>query len=553
MNKRFFLTSLAAGAGAMLTQGCVHQEVRRFLDTPATPTAGGPFPFTAEDIQAANDARALMRSPVFGASAGPSNADLTRAYDSFVSTLAPFKASGAIPLASATPVALATGDLMKLLDDASRAAAKQPVSRTAARQAQSLVFGTVITVPPRSKVEFTQKGYCLDSQLPAPGKDEKFVLRNINKLVPAELMPLYSGLTDLSKRDRRVQRAMQYLVWALREAGTKGKHANAISKAHLDMMGQAYPAGDLLFMQYHQQQMAKNSNPLGELAKALTTVKSGGKTYDIGDLVDLFAGNDPQKAQTMADQTMDDVLNRPIPGEIPNDNSDYSMLSPGVAAHAVGKAQLTPTITIANTTDQPYQFDTRDYFAETQRQAQRVALGAPEQVRADTLAGAPEMEQFEKDLRRHLRDMALENLHRIVQDKLLNTMKSKFAGAALNATPVLGNLLQLSNLLTGKDWQTGEPLGCVAQALAAIGTVPGAGTFMQLAGGNKTGLINNLAQSSYTRQFLSGVERTAMARNISVWLSNDTARAAYGYTLPPGQLSNQISNALTGGCQRTWS
>lgn len=564
MDKRSFLKLAAASTSTALFQGCAHQDVRKLLlEDNASPTNGArPFPMTQEDLNASREARAIINGPLFGGAGGSASGETVRAsYEQWKETFSPFAGKRSIPLESATPLALATARLMRDLELGFRTNEQKKNGRSASPSkphgARATVNGTVITVPPRSKAQFTQRGYCLDASLPAPGKGEKFILRPMNKLMPQELTPLYSGLNDLAKRDRRVQRSMQYLVWALREAGTRGKHATAISRNHLDMMAQAYPNGDQVFMQYHQQKLAENSNPLGDLVRNLVKVKVDGKTYNLGDLYRMAEANDPARTQELADRTMEDVLNQPIVGEIPADDSDFSMVAPGVAAHAVGRSQLTPTITLANATDQPFEFDTKNYFAETQRQAQRVGLGPPENVISD---GWPEdrshlneMEQFSLDMQRQLRDLMLENVHRIVQHALLNPMNSRFVGTALNATPVIGNMLQLHNLVTGKDWMTGEPLGCVAQALAAVGTIPGAGVFMLAAGASRNAAIRALANSAVTQRVIGAAQRTALVRDLTYWLSNDTARRAYQYGLPPGELSNRITEVMTGGCQRSWS
>lgn len=563
MDKRSFLKLAAASTSTALLQACAHQDVRKLLlEDNAAPTNGArPFPLTQEDLNASREARAIINGAMFGGAGGSASGESVRAsYDQWKAAFSPFAGKRSIPLESATPLALATARLMRDLELGFRSNEVKKNGRPAApsrpQSAKATVNGTVITVPPRSKVQFTQRGYCLDASLPAPGKGEKFILRPMNKLMPQELAPLYSGLNDLGKRDRRVQRSMQYLVWALREAGTRGKHATAISRNHLDMMAQAYPNGDQIFMQYHQQKLAENSNPLGDLVRNLVKVKVDGKTYNLGDLYRMAEANDPARTQELADRTMEDVLNRPIAGDIPADDSDYSMVAPGVAAHTVGRSQLTPTITLANATDQPFDFDTKNYFAETQRQAQRVGLGAPENVTSDAnpyQSIHDDLEQFSLDMQRALRDMLLENIHRIVQHALLNPMNSRFVGSALNAAPVIGNLLQLHNLVTGRDWMTGEPLGCVAQALAAVGTIPGAGVFMGAAGAGRNAAIAALANSAVAQRVIGAAQRTSLVRDLTYWLSNDTARRAYEYGLPPGEMSSRITEIMTGGCQRSWS
>ena len=557
MQKRKFLQFFAlSSAGPVLTgcatQGTVFNDV---FAPPAPKTSSlNKAPLSADEIASAAQAKALIN----GASGGSTEADLREAGMQWKQQLQPFLASKHIALDQAGPLALATAKMLRLMDMGYDQLDNAKQGRATATRTQ--VNGTVVTVPPRSTVEFSQRGYCLDVSLPAPSSREKFVLRKVDQLIPEPLLPVYRGLYALAKEDRDVRRTMQYLVWALREAGTQGKHAKAVSKRHLDMMARAYPDGDRVFMQYHMQELEKTANPLGDVLRALTTVKNRrGQEFNLIDGFRNAESNDPQHAQGLADNTLNEVTNGTVPGAIPEDDSDYTMLAPGIAAQTVGKTLLTPSITITNTTDRPFEFDTKDYYAESQRQTQRVGLGAPDSVSERPRMGPSKefLDQFKADGIRSVRDLILDNLHRQVQDLLLGRT---FAGKVINkslapmlsAVPILGNLLSLSNLITGKDWATGEPLGCVAQGLAAIGTIPGAGLFLQLAGGNRAGMIAQLAQSAYTQRLITSVQRTQMVRELTSWLSSGTARQAYNYALPQGEISSRISEVMTGGCQRNW-
>ena len=234
MQKRKFLQFFALGTtGPVLTgcatQGTVLKEV--FAPPPPKTSSLHKAPLSANEIASAAQAKALIGG---SSGLGYTDADLRQVNAQWLQLLQPFKATKRIPLEQAAPLAIATSKLLAMMDDGYDQLDKKNSSRrsTAAR---AQVNGTVVTVPPRTTVEFSQRGYCLDASLPAPSSREKFVLRKVDQLIPEPLLPVYRGLYALAKDDRDVRRSMQYLVWALREAGTQGKHAKAVSRRHLEI------------------------------------------------------------------------------------------------------------------------------------------------------------------------------------------------------------------------------------------------------------------------------------------------------------------------------
>lgn len=574
MDKRFFLRAVAASGTGMALHGCatVGQQPQPGTVVGGTggvqPGAGSaaagngsrvqgvyrPRPFTPDELRQADEARRLMEQGAFGG-AGRGGVIVTRqavdqAWGAVQREMAPFRNTRRVPMEQAVPLALSIADMVRLLELGSRNAPRSSNSRRS-QLPPVQVQGSAVVVPPRSKVQFTQRGYCMDSSLPAPGQGEKFTLRPMNQLFPQELLPLYHGLQEQAKTDHRTRRAMQTLVWALREAGTKSRYVHSISRPHLEMMARAYPGGDQLFMRYHQQQYTRNFNPLEELLGRILTVRIDGRTVN---LAKMFESNDSRVADDQADRTLEELLNRPVAGEIPRDNSDYTLLQPGVAVKAVGRSQLTPTITVANTTDQPFVFDTKDYYAETQREAQRVGLGAPQNVAhvQDDPMVEPELVRFGSYLEMGLAHLVLDNLARWAMLWALER-GSRFTNRLVGSTPSVGGALQLSNLVRGTDWLTEEPLSCTRQAVSAIGTTPGAGAFINATGPNKTTAINKLANSAVSERMITSSERPQFVRSMTDWLSGENARAAVNYVPPPGPVQDSINRVMGGGCQRTWS
>ncbi len=571
IDKRFFLKAMTvSGAGAAM-HGCAvvpqaagdsgHATATGHVQPAAADASHSvqgvyrPRPFTPEEIRLADEARQTFEQGTFGGPAGQvSRAALESALQAVRREAAPFRGSRTVPLEQAVPLALAVTGMLKLVEMGKSA----PRTQTASRRPELppiQINGSAIVVPPRSKVQFTQKGYCMDSSLPAPGQGEKFTLRPMNQLIVPELLPLYQALQLQAKTDHRTRRAMQTLVWALREAGTKSRYVHAISKPHLEMMERAQPGGAQLFVNYHQQQYAKNFNPVGELLGRLLTVRIDGRNVN---LANLFNSNDPRAADDLTDRTMEDLMSRPVPGEIPKDSSDYTMLQPGVAAHAVGRSQLTPTITVANTTDQPFVFDTKDYYAQTQRQAQRVGLGPPQNVAhvVNEPVVLPEVTAFGRAMEEAIQELIITSMANLARWAMLYALErgSRFHASQLaNKTPFLGSAVQLSNLVRGRDWYTDDPLNCVQQTVGALSTEPGAGQFLKQAGGNPTAAVNRLANNAVKEGVIKSGERTQFTRSVMDWLSSEPAKTAARSSGVQGPVSSRVNEVMTGGCQKAWS
>lgn len=413
--------------------------------------------------------------------------------------------------------------------------------------AQATLRGSIITIPPGAVVQFTKQGFCMDDGLPAPDLGEKLRLVPISRLIPAELIPLYQGIFNLAKNDRFVNSCLQMLTWGLREAGTKGIHANVLTMpAYREILARATPGGDQIFLQFHQSGLAKDR--ILDAINSLAKINIGGQQYGLAD----FAR--PERANALVGQSMANVLRKPINEPIPGDDSDYSMPIPGLAVHAVGAGQLIPTVSLANTTDSTITFDVTNYFAESRRRVQRIALGIPDSISASTSSndepGTTELaQQFIKDLGIFLRDKAFDGMKsNKISDLVQKKALSKLGGTVLKSLPGIGNAMQIYSAFQGRDMLTDEPMGCAAQALAIIGCIPGAVAFTKIAGAGVPAAAKALANAAVIEKFVSGVERTTLARDIVGWVTSDTAGAAYKQLLPAGDATDKFVDRLTGGC-----
>jgi len=75
-------------------------------------------------------------------------------------------------------------------------------------------------------------------------------------------------------------------------------------------------------------------------------------------------------------------------------------------------------------------------------------------------------------------------VRRVLQGKAVRTL--------LDVSPVVGNLLSLYTVTTGKDALSGETVSQVERALAVLGTVPGGGALLKVAGKSSVSLVQKL-------------------------------------------------------------
>lgn len=323
-----------------------------------------------------------------------------------------------------------------------------------------VVRGTV-TVPPGTIVEMDLKGHCLDPDLPAPGAGEKFLLVPTSVYIDAPLLDIYECLLYAEADGKISSGKMQEIIWAIRTAAeTKSPYFNRIGQDGANRMEDACPGSYTRLEQYRMKRVYSPEAQAGRFLNNLFSVTVNGRRMSLLDPGDPSVG---------IESLLDDLVRRPIAGVIPDDDSDYTLLTPGVAAQAQGIASLTVRIRIANASDAVYVFHPTRFVAETRRPAQRVALPPAKRIKysmpgfdgtdvtADALLAAA----------RDLRDIFVADLPRFTLDPaggvtVLPTASTALAAVAvpqsalgkevLAVNTVGSNLLALHEQVTGKSW-----------------------------------------------------------------------------------------------------
>lgn len=237
--------------------------------------------------------------------------------------------------------------------------------RKTQRPAKPGVSGGRVTIPSGTVVEMTLFGHCLDPKLPAPGAGEKLLLTSASAYIADVLRPTYRCALDMEFQGSLSRDKTQEVIWAVRTASERETpYLGRIGGTAAAHMEQQCPGSIQNLVKYRQDILYGADAQMNRLLGSLFSVSLNGRK------INLLEGGG---GETVA-QILDDITRRTIPGTIPDDDSDHSMLAAGVAAVARGVGPLRVRIRIANTSDTTFVFDPVDWIAETRRAAQRIAL-----------------------------------------------------------------------------------------------------------------------------------------------------------------------------------
>lgn len=252
-----------------------------------------------------------------------------------------------------------------------------------------------IAIPPGVTISFTNKGYCMDPNLPAPKAGEEYQLVPVTRLIPEDLQGTYKKLVQkASAGDESVKRNMQHLIWALRTAGTDAAYANNLTAEQKRILNRCSEYSGQ-FEEFNATAKA-NSKMLKELltiADSYLNVKIGGVSYKASDLLDPDIGN--KKINEHLNQLID--MSKVLPVE--RSGFNYGELQKGVYTDVRGSGHLEYTAKIANSTNKEFIFYPTDYAGQVgsgtkskgltffatanTSQRQRVTSGNPDEINVD--------------------------------------------------------------------------------------------------------------------------------------------------------------------------
>jgi len=231
--------------------------------------------------------------------------------------------------------------------------------------------GDIVTIPARSVIHWRTKGNCMDPNLPAPRKGDKFRLIRSSSLIPPDVQPLYKNFMRLTRKDPEARRHQQQIVWCMRTISEKSSsYCDGLGKAQKDVLDRAQPGGHDVIVKARQRHKQKGQ-ALGLLKKIAPQIKVNGQNISVVDLLD------PNTGPQIVEEQLQQLIQMPLKDFAPDLGYEFTELEPGIYAEVVGDGPLSLDIRVANTTDEPYDFDPTIYAAHPQRKAQKVTLAPP--------------------------------------------------------------------------------------------------------------------------------------------------------------------------------
>lgn len=424
-----------------------------------------------------------------------------------------------------------------------------------------------IVIPPGTSITFQQKSYCLDRTLPAPNRDEKFRLMPITELYPEAMIPLAKSVVVHAMRKPSDRTSVQQILWAMRAAKDCDADLAKLNPRLMRIMDQAHPNGMAAYQAAYtescrtgftetrerlRQRMVggTSTNPLAPLADTLSELGAAFSSLPAGlqnlskrimnpnvtingrpaTAADLFTASQPD-ADAMVESILDDLIARTPKTAIRENNSDHTLLAPGVAAWIVGTNPLAAQYHIVNASSVPFTFDPAKYAVYSERETQRMPilpvgsrdirtehLGSgivnpvPVSERAKAL-----VDELQHDLKRAAAEMIayhgmpkwLSQAHTAFRNPLVRGLTQR----AIKGVPLVGNVIALYELTTGKDFfKPDDDLNVTERTLAGLSVIPGLNSLTAL---GRAGL--DVAQSSALRRALLG----ALERGTPAYRSMD--------------------------------
>ena len=323
---------------------------------------------------------------------------------------------------------------------------------TYVRLKQESINGTLIRIPPRTRLKVNLPSFCLNSDRAAPIEGERY---RWVKRSPG--IPYFSEILKLSaSKDINLSNA-QTLLWNLQnktEWENYPEHLKAILRKIDPNAAIKLPSKLKTKAQDAALDYIKSQIPLSqEVENKLAFLE--GQYYQYED----YANNVRSLRSTQELEDSDDLVSIPD--------------SP-VAAEIRSQGFSSQEVTFYNPTDSAQEFNLTDYYLQPVRKdVQRIGLTGPGSSSSELLS--------------RLEEVLYQNMARL----------------GVGFTPIVGDVADLYELLIGKDFLTGENLDWSGRMLSGIGLLAGSGA------GYRYAMRAAHAPGEFLPQFEKGFERIA--------------------------------------------
>lgn len=271
-----------------------------------------------------------------------------------------------------------------------------------------------LVIPAGAKLTFNLPAYCLDSQRATPKPGEPFQLVPATSLIPASLAPIYEGILQRAAEEGAGHdEVRQALLWKIRNSVLTGRQIDLaeLGEPARALVQDSTPDYAAALARYNAAAPRPAVDPpeapswasyltglmadLGKQAYRVSGLK--GQIEAIEESFDQWGrlGRSTAAMIPGVRQQLAALDRMPVDEPLPDPVSGYSLLAPGVAAHATspkGGAALV-SVEVANANSIPSVFSLDSCIGQPSRNIQRLALQNASSHRYSLLDTAIQAEQ----------------------------------------------------------------------------------------------------------------------------------------------------------------
>lgn len=237
-----------------------------------------------------------------------------------------------------------------------------------------------IVLPPNSLNTLKLRTYCMDKSVPAPKRNEKLYLVPVGNLIDRQIYPIYKSLMKYSHSHPEKHSQIQRIVWNLRST----KNPSEMRNEDYALLDTIHPGASQAVRSYfYTKNLTGRATDFLSDAAGKFLNQQGGLGSNLLNQQNLVstALHSISQSNSQVDSILRSLESMPVSGLIPNDNSDYSLLTNGVAVKATHRGGARNSeLTIRNANDYPVVFQPTDYALESKRKTQRLGVGGVDKI-----------------------------------------------------------------------------------------------------------------------------------------------------------------------------
>lgn len=228
------------------------------------------------------------------------------------------------------------------------------------------------TLAPGEVLNFDVRGYCLDHQFSAPSQNEPLAFRPMTHYVAPDLRDLYIRVLRKSGSSAAQSADVQKIVWAMRTSAS-ASWTEGLSSKDKNFLNGAMPGGTALLQRAHRPSEYLSGSGSGGGHNSRQGGGDAGAVLQA--LLPQLVRQLPFNVQQHSNELMHQLQNRRAQKPMPDSSNRYSMLTTsGVAGTGMSLGGLLVRGSLANGSQESFDFDPTQWVLESARDVQAVAL-----------------------------------------------------------------------------------------------------------------------------------------------------------------------------------